>query len=169
LPPIPFDRFGLGEDGRWLSRETDKNEYRCAGRANTPTGFLMNIVQQIEKENLGKKPKAAPGVGDTVRVHVRIKEGDKSRVQMFEGTVICVRNGGPRTTFTVRKISFGVGVERIFPLYSPFVEEVEVKSRHRVRRAKLYYLRELRGKKARLKEIKVFNTTTKRKRRRRRR
>ena len=85
----------------------------------------MNILQQIEKENLGKNPKKTPGIGDTVRVHVRIKEGDKSRVQVFEGTVICVRNGGPRTTFTVRKISFGVGVERIFPLYSPFVEQVE--------------------------------------------
>jgi large subunit ribosomal protein L19 len=111
----------------------------------------MNIVQQIEKENLGTTPKKAPGPGDTVRVHVRITEGDKSRIQVFEGTVISIHNGGPRTTFTVRKISFGVGVERIFPLYSPFVEEVEIKSRHRVRRAKLYYLRELRGKKARLK------------------
>ena len=129
----------------------------------------MNIVQQIEKENLGISPKKIPGIGDIVRVHVRIKEGDKSRIQVFEGTVISVRKGGPRTTFTVRKISFGVGVERIFPLYSPFVEEIEVKSRHRVRRAKLYYLRELRGKKARLKEIKIFSTNTKRKRRRRRR
>ena len=128
----------------------------------------MNMVQKIENENIDKSPKTVPGVGDTVRVHVRIKEGDKSRIQVFEGTVISLHNGGPRTTFTVRKIASGVGVERIFPLYSPLVEEVEVKSRHRVRRAKLYYLRELRGKKARLKEIKIFSTNTKRKRRRRR-
>lgn len=129
----------------------------------------MNIVQQIEKENVAKSAKKAPGAGDTVRVHVRIKEGDKSRIQVFEGTVIAIHKGGPRTTFTVRKIASGVGVERIFPLYSPFVEEIEIKSRHRVRRAKLYYLRELRGKKARLKEIKVFSSNSKRKRRQRRR
>ncbi|MDG1479673.1 MAG: 50S ribosomal protein L19 [Myxococcota bacterium] len=129
----------------------------------------MNIVQQIEKENVDKSAKKAPGPGDTVRVHVRIKEGDKSRIQVFEGTVIAIHKGGPRTTFTVRKIASGVGVERIFPLYSPFVEEIEIKSRHRVRRAKLYYLRELRGKKARLKEIKVFSSNSKRKRRQRRR
>lgn len=129
----------------------------------------MNIVQQIERDLMGKKPKKAPGAGDTVRVHVRIQEGDKSRIQIFEGTVIAIHNGGPRTTFTVRKIASGVGVERIFPLYSPFVTEVEVKTRHKIRRAKLYYLRELRGKKARLKEIQTFNTNTKRKRRRRRR
>lgn len=129
----------------------------------------MNIVQQIERDLMGKKPKAVPGVGDTVRVHVRIQEGDKSRIQIFEGTVIAIHNGGPRTTFTVRKIASGVGVERIFPLYSPFVTKVEVKTRHKVRRAKLYYLRNLRGKKARLKEIRIFNTDAKRKRRRRRR
>jgi large subunit ribosomal protein L19 len=129
----------------------------------------MNIVQQIERDLMGKKPKKAPGVGDTVRVHVRIQEGEKSRIQIFEGTVIAVRNGGPRTTFTVRKIASGVGVERIFPLYSPFVTEVEVKTRHKIRRAKLYYLRKLRGKKARLKEIQTFSANTKRKRRRRRR
>lgn len=129
----------------------------------------MNIVQQIEQDLVGASPKRPPGIGDTVQVYVRIKEGDKERIQKFEGTVIAVHNGGPRTTFTVRKIASGVGVERIFPLYSPFVDTVEVKSRHKVRRAKLYYLRELRGKKARLKEIQTFNTNTKRKRRRRRR
>ncbi|MFT5685218.1 MAG: large subunit ribosomal protein L19 [Myxococcota bacterium] len=129
----------------------------------------MNIVQLLEKEHVATSTKNIPGPGDTVRVHVRIKEGDKSRIQVFEGTVIAIHKGGPRTTFTVRKISFGVGVERIFPLYSPLVEEIEIKSRHRVRRAKLYYLRELRGKKARLKEIKVFSTNSKRKRRQRRR
>jgi large subunit ribosomal protein L19 len=128
----------------------------------------MNIVQQIEKDLMGSSPKAAPGAGDTVRVHVRIQEGEKSRIQLFEGTVIAVKKGGPRTTFTVRKIASGVGVERIFPLYSPFVTEVEVKTRHKVRRAKLYYLRELRGKKARLKEIQIFAADSRKKRRRRR-
>ena len=131
----------------------------------------MNLLQTIETETLQARTREPVDVrpGDTVRVHVRIKEGDKTRVQVFEGTVIRIRKGGPRTTFTVRKIASGVGVERIFPLYSPFVEEIEIKSRHRVRRAKLYYLRELRGKKARLKEIKVFSSNSKRKRRQRRR
>jgi len=92
-------------------------------------------------------------VGDTVRVHVRIVEGTKSRIQVFEGTVIGIKNAGPRTTFTVRKVSYNVGVERIFPLFSPSVETVEVKSRHQVRRSKLYYLRERRGKSARLREV----------------
>ncbi|MEL6349990.1 MAG: 50S ribosomal protein L19 [Myxococcota bacterium] len=129
----------------------------------------MNIVQQIEKELRGKKPKKPPGVGDTVRVHVNITEGDKTRIQVFEGTVIAVHNGGHRTTFTVRKISFGIGVERIFPLYSPLVHKLEIKSRHKIRRAKLYYLRELRGKKARLKEIRTQPADGARRRRRRRR
>ncbi len=92
-------------------------------------------------------------IGDTVRVHVRIVEGEKSRIQVFQGTVIAIKKGGPRTTFTVRKVSYNVGVERIFPLYSPSVDKIEVNSRHYVRRAKLYYLRQRRGKKARLKEV----------------
>ena len=91
-------------------------------------------------------------VGDTVRVHVRIVEGDKERVQPFEGTVIRRRRGGARATFTVRKISYGVGVERTFPLISPRVERVEVLSRGRVRQARLYYLRERTGKAARIRE-----------------
>ena len=98
--------------------------------------------------------------GDTVRVHVRITEGDKSRIQIFEGTIIGVKRAGPRSSFTVRKISHGVGVERIFPLHSPTVEQIEVRSRHEVRRAKLYYLRELQGKKARLKEIRGWRPKT---------
>jgi large subunit ribosomal protein L19 len=88
--------------------------------------------------------------GDTVRVHVKVKEGDKERIQVFEGVVIRRRRGGASATFTVRKISYGVGVERIFPVESPTVEKVEIKSRGHVRRARLYYLRELRGKAARL-------------------
>jgi len=88
--------------------------------------------------------------GDTVRVHVKVKEGDKERIQVFEGVVIRRRRGGASATFTVRKISYGVGVERIFPVESPTVEKVEIKSRGHVRRARLYYLRDLKGKAARL-------------------
>lgn len=90
-------------------------------------------------------------VGDTVRVHVNIKEGDKQRIQVFEGVVIRRRGGGTSETFTVRKVSYGVGVERILPVQSPNVKKIEIKSRGHVRRARLYYLRDLRGKKARLK------------------
>ncbi|MCK6505339.1 50S ribosomal protein L19 [Myxococcota bacterium] len=92
-------------------------------------------------------------VGDTVRVHVRIVEGTKSRIQVFEGAVIAIHKAGASSTFTVRKVSYNVGVERVFPLYSPNVDKVEVKSRHAVRRSKLYFLRDRRGKSARLKEI----------------
>lgn len=88
--------------------------------------------------------------GDTVRVHVKVREGDKERIQVYEGVVIRRRRGGASATFTVRKISYGVGVERIFPVESPIVEKVEIKSRGHVRRSRLYYLRELRGKAARL-------------------
>ena len=91
--------------------------------------------------------------GDTVRVHVRIKEGDKERTQVFEGVVIRKRHGGPtRASFTVRKISYGVGVERVFPLHSPRLEKIEVAVRGRVRRSRLYYLRDLTGKAARIRE-----------------
>lgn len=110
-------------------------------------------MQQIENELAATRTPDPVGIGDTVRVHVRITEGDKSRIQVYEGTVIAVHNGGVRGTFTVRKVSYGVGVERVFPFYSPNVEKVEVKSRHRVRRAKLYFLRERSGKSARLREI----------------
>ncbi len=88
--------------------------------------------------------------GDTVRVHVKIREGDKERIQIFEGVVISRRGGGPTATFTVRKVSSGVGVERIFPIESPSVAKLEIKSRGHVRRARLYYLRNLSGKKSRL-------------------
>lgn len=88
--------------------------------------------------------------GDTVRVHVNITEGDKQRIQVFEGVVLRRRGRGPSATFTVRKVSYGVGVERVFPIESPNVKKIEIKSRGHVRRARLYYLRELRGKKARL-------------------
>ena len=95
--------------------------------------------------------------GDTVRVHVRVKEGDKERIQIFEGVVIGLRRGGNRATFTVRKVSFSQGVERIFPLHSPTISKVEVVRSAKVRRAKLYFLRDLKGKAARMKEVKKTN------------
>ena len=90
--------------------------------------------------------------GDTVKVHVRVVEGNRERIQVFQGVVIRRQGGGVRETFTVRKVSFGVGVERTFPVHSPIVDHVEVVTRGDVRRAKLYYLRDLRGKKAKIKE-----------------
>ena len=109
----------------------------------------MNPVDIVEREAHRRDlPPFRPG--DTVRVHVRIREGDKERTQVFEGVVIRRRRGGTSATFTVRKVSYGVGVERIFPVESPAVEKVEIKSRGHVRRSRLYYLRNLRGKKARL-------------------
>jgi large subunit ribosomal protein L19 len=93
--------------------------------------------------------------GDTLKVHVRVKEGNRSRIQVFQGVVIRRQGGGIRETFTVRKISYGVGVERTFPVHSPSIDHIEVVSYGRVRRAKLYYLRDLRGKAARIKERRV--------------
>jgi large subunit ribosomal protein L19 len=90
--------------------------------------------------------------GDTVRVHVKIREGDKERIQVFQGVVISKRKGGASATFTVRKVSYGVGVERIFPFHSPIIDKVELVTHGRVRRAKIYYLRKLRGKAARIRE-----------------
>lgn len=112
----------------------------------------MNRLDGIEKTQLrDKMPQFQPG--DTVRVHVRIKESEtKERLQAFEGVVIARKHGGARETITVRKTSFGVGVERIFPLHATIVDHIDVIKRGRVRRAKLYYLRELRGKAARIRE-----------------
>lgn len=111
----------------------------------------MDVIQQIEKEQLRSDiPDVRPG--DTVRVLVRVIEGDKERLQPFEGVCIGRRGGGLRETFTVRKVSGGVGVERIFPIHSPSIAEIEILRRGKVRRAKLYYLRGRRGKKARIKE-----------------
>lgn len=111
----------------------------------------MNKLNQVESQYLRSDiPDFRPG--DTLRVHVRVIEGSKERIQVFQGVVIARRGGGTRETITVRKISSGVGVERIFPLHSPTVEKYEVVRRGRVRRAKLYYLRDLRGKAARIVE-----------------
>lgn len=112
----------------------------------------MNLIDQIEAGEL-KKEVTDVRIGDTVRVHMRIVEGEKERIQVIEGIVIRMHGGGVRKTLTVRKVSFGVGVERIFPVHSPRVEKVEIVKRAKIRRAKLYYLRDLRGKAARLKEI----------------
>lgn len=111
----------------------------------------MEVIRQLEMEQLRMDmPDFLPG--DTVRVHVKIKEGDKERIQVFQGVVISKRKGGIKSSFTVRKVSYGVGVERVFPLHSPVIDRVEVVTRGRVRRAKIYYLRKLRGKAARIRE-----------------
>ena len=112
----------------------------------------MNKTDLVEKPRLREDiPVFRPG--DTVRVHVRVAEAGRERIQVFQGVVIRRQGGGLRETFTVRKISFGIGVERTFPLHSPTVSKVEVMTQGRVRRAKLYYLRERRGKKARIREL----------------
>ncbi|MCX5857168.1 MAG: 50S ribosomal protein L19 [Deltaproteobacteria bacterium] len=111
----------------------------------------MNVVESIEKEQMrGDIPDFQSG--DTIRVNVRIIEGQKQRLQAFEGVVIRKRRGDCRSSFTVRKISYGIGVERTFPLHSPVIDSIEVVTRGRVRRSRLYYLRGLRGKKARIRE-----------------
>lgn len=112
----------------------------------------MKAIETVEKPHLTEKP--AMRAGDTVRVHVKVREGEKERVQVFEGLVIGMHRGGVRATFTVRKVSFGQGVERIFPLHSPVIDKIEVVRSAKVRRAKLYFLRGLRGKAARMKEQK---------------
>ena len=110
----------------------------------------MSAIELFEKTQLAERP--AMKSGDTVKVHVRVREGDKERIQVFEGVVIGQHRGGTRATFTVRKVSFGQGVERIFPLHSPIIQKVEVIRSAKVRRAKLYYLRALKGKAARMKD-----------------
>ena len=120
---------------------------------------MSNLVDTVEASQL-KTDLPDFKVGDTVRVHAKIIEGDKERIQVFEGVVISRANGGNRATFTVRKISYGVGVERIFPLHSPRIDKITVVSRGRVRRAKLYYLRELSGKAARIKTVRGQAPTT---------
>ena len=112
----------------------------------------MNILDVIEKEN---ERKDAPkfNIGDTVKVFNKIKEGEKERIQVFEGTVIAKNNSGIQETFTVRRVSYGVGVERVFPVHSPIVAKVELVRKGKVRRAKLYYLRDRVGKAAKVKEL----------------
>ena len=124
----------------------------------------MNIIQQLEKEEADRllATRSIPDFqpGDTLRVNVKIKEGERERVQAYEGVCIARQGGGINESFTVRKISFGEGVERVFPLYSPNIDSIEVKRRGVVRRAKLYYLRDRRGKSARIAERQQAKTTT---------
>lgn len=112
----------------------------------------MNIIEQIEKENL-KSSVPSFNVGDTVKVSFKVIEGTKERIQAFEGIVIAKRNSGIRETFTVRRVSYGIGVERTFPLHSPKVADIKVVRKGKVRRAKLYYLCDLTGKAAKVQEI----------------
>lgn len=112
---------------------------------------MNKIIEAIEKENM--RSDITPfNIGDTVKVYVKVVEGTRERLQAFEGTVIARKNGGLRETFTVRRMSFGVGVERTFPIHSPKIDRIEVTRRGKVRRAKLYYLRERTGKAAKVKE-----------------
>ena len=112
----------------------------------------MDTMQLLDREQM-RTDIPQFKAGDTVKVHVRIREGDKERIQIFQGVVIRRRKGRITSTFTVRKISYGIGVERIFPLHSPMIDKVELVSRGRVRRSRLYYLRKLRGKAARIREL----------------
>jgi large subunit ribosomal protein L19 len=112
----------------------------------------MKAIETIEQPHLAQRPELRSG--DTVRVHVKVREGEKERIQVFEGMVIGMHRGGANATFTVRKVSFGQGVERIFPLHSPTIDKIETVRSAKVRRAKLYFLRDLKGKAARMKEQK---------------
>src|SRR6478672_6420759 len=112
----------------------------------------MKAIETVEQRHLVQRPELRSG--DTVRVHVKVREGEKERIQVFEGMVIGMHRGGTNATFTVRKVSFGQGVERIFPLHSPTIEKIETVRSAKVRRAKLYFLRDLKGKAARMKEQK---------------
>ncbi|MDR0426546.1 MAG: 50S ribosomal protein L19 [Clostridiales bacterium] len=113
---------------------------------------MSNIIQAIEKEYM-KESVSQFSVGDTVKVFVKVVEGTRERLQAFEGICIAKKNGGVRESFTVRRVSFGIGIERTFPLHSPRIDRIEVVKRGRVRRAKLYYLRNLSGKAAKIREI----------------
>ena len=117
----------------------------------------MNVLEFVQKKYLKTEPIPEFRPGDTLRVHVKIKEGTRERIQVFEGIVIARQHGGLDETFTVRKISNGIGVERIFPLHCPSIDKIEVQRLGKVRRAKLYYLRKLSGKAARIKERRKFN------------
>src|SRR4029079_1159418 len=134
--------------------------------APAPSGFIgegkrsqvITAVETVEQGQLTQRPAIKPG--DTVKVHVKVREGDKERIQVFEGMVIGMHRGGARATFTVRKVSFGQGVERIFPLHSPVIDKIDVVRTARVRRAKLYFLRELKGKAARIKDAHKKHTVS---------
>src|ERR671914_2902588 len=134
---------------------TGRRNPRRAHRARATAGALtMNIIEQLDREQIARLAKDVPDFqpGDTVQVNVKVVEGERTRVQAYEGVCIARSGGGLNESFTVRKISFGEGVERVFPVLSPMIESIEVKRRGVVRRAKLYYLRDRRGKSARIAE-----------------
>ena len=112
----------------------------------------MDLMKSFIEKNMPEKEAPSVTVGDTVRVHLKVKEGNRERIQVFEGTVIAKKHGGINETFTVRRISYGIGVEKVFPLHAPSIEKVEVVRHGKVRRAKLYYLRDRVGKAAKVKE-----------------
>jgi large subunit ribosomal protein L19 len=136
-------------------RDTGRAHFQINIRYRIKKEFgFMNVMEILEKEQMrGDIPDFK--TGDTIKVFVRIVEGQKQRIQAFEGVVIRRRRGDVRSNFTVRKISYGVGVERTFPLHSPVIDRIEVVTRGKVRRSRLYYLRSLRGKQARIKEARV--------------
>ena len=146
------DSFDLGEP----PQPAKAQPYRVLARKYRPQTFAELIGQDAMVQTLGNAIKRddvpAFRAGDTIKVHVKVVEGSRSRVQIFQGVVIRVQGSGAGRTFTVRKVSFGVGVERTFPLNSPIFEQIEIVTRGDVRRAKLYYLRNLRGKAAKIKE-----------------
>ena len=115
---------------------------------------MNDIIRSIEKEQI-REDLAQFNVGDTIKVHVKITEGNRERIQVFEGTVIKKQNGGLRETFTVRRVAYGTGVERTFPINAPIIDKIEVVRKGKVRRAKLFYLRDRVGKAAKVKELKV--------------
>src|ERR671912_472928 len=145
-------RDGTAADGRSATRPAIRRNARRRRTGMAEKEQVMTAMEMIEKAQLIERPRMK--AGDTVKVHVRVKEGDKERIQIFEGVIIGLRRGGNRATFTVRKVSFSQGVERIFPLHSPMISKVEVVRSAKVRRAKLYFLRDLKGKAARMKEVK---------------
>jgi large subunit ribosomal protein L19 len=140
-PTLQHSLWGVGPTGRRPSAEQSGAEF----------GGDMDVIETIEKEQM-RLDIPDFKAGDTIRVHARIKEGEKERIQIFQGVVLRKRKGRTGATFTVRKVSYGIGVERIFPLHSPNIDKVEIVSRGKVRRGRLYYLRKLRGKAARIKE-----------------
>jgi large subunit ribosomal protein L19 len=153
---VSFLPQGAQRDGRASPRSAPDRHHAVADESRSvdlwqPKEFAMHTLDALDAASLKSDiPNFRPG--DTLKVHVRVIEGNKSRVQVFQGVVIRRSGGGVRETFTVRKISYGVGVERTFPVHSPVIEQIEVVTRGEVRRAKLYYLRDRRGKAAKIKE-----------------
>lgn len=142
--------FGFNFENPWSNNFGQKPYEHHVENLKKGDKSMANLIDQLEREGM-KETIPSFAIGDTVKVTVRIKEGDKERLQAFEGVVISRKNGGIRETFTVRKISYGVGVEKTFPIHSPKIASIEVVRKGRPRRAKLYYVRDLTGKAAKVK------------------